>query len=112
MTQPVTVVDSCIAQRYRLISRIAAGGMGEVWRARDERLKRDVAVKLLRPEHADSAEFRTRLKIEAQAAASVNSERVVGVYDWGEDRDVAGRWMSFIVMELIDGEPVSALLAR
>jgi serine/threonine-protein kinase len=42
----------------------------------------------------------------------VNSERVVGVYDWGEERDVAGRWMSFIVMELIDGEPVSALLAR
>lgn len=112
MTQPVTVMDSCIVGRYRLTSRIASGGMGEVWRGRDERLKRDIAVKLLRPEHAESAEFRARLRIEAQSAASVSSDRVVSVYDWGEQRDEHGRWLSFIVMELIDGETVSALLAR
>jgi serine/threonine protein kinase len=112
MTNPVIVRDACIAGRYRLTARIAGGGMGEVWRGRDERLQRAIAVKLLRPEHADSAEFRARLRVEARAAASITSERVVAVYDWGEECDDDGRWMSFIVMELIDGETVSTLLAR
>jgi serine/threonine-protein kinase len=101
-----------IADRYALQSRIAAGGAGEVWRARDSRLERDVAVKLLRPEHADDEGFRTRLRHEAQSAGALQSDCVVNVYDWGEQADEAGRWSSYIVMELVEGDTVAGLLAR
>jgi eukaryotic-like serine/threonine-protein kinase len=105
-------VDQCVGERYRLMSRIASGGMGEVWRAHDDRLQRDVAVKLLRPEHADDEAFRARLKAEARSAGALNCNSVVDVYDWGEQVDDAGRWVSYIVMELVDGQTVASVIGR
>ncbi len=86
--------------------------MGEVWRALDERLDREVAIKVLRAEYADDEALRTRLRLEARSAAALSSECVVAVYDWGEQIDEAGRGSSYIVMELVDSDTVAALLAR
>ena len=70
--------------RYRLDSRIATGGMGEVWRATDTTLGRTVAVKLLKHEYADDATFRSRFATEAQHAAALHHPGVAAVYDFGE----------------------------
>ncbi len=85
-----------LAGRYRLIERIDAGGAGEVWRARDEVLDRDVAVKLLGAE-ADPA-FRERFTDEARRAAVVSHPNVVTVFDQGQDGPDA-----FMVMEHVRG---------
>jgi eukaryotic-like serine/threonine-protein kinase len=103
------------AERYALESRIATGGMGEVWRANDTVLGRRVAVKLLKAEYADDATFRSRFETEARHAASLHHPNVAAVYDFGEAQggdlpagsDVA---RPYLVMELVDGRPLSALL--
>jgi serine/threonine-protein kinase len=92
-------------QRYRLDARIATGGMGEVWRATDTALGREVAVKLLKHEYADDPTFRTRFATEARHAASLHHPNIAAVYDVGE---AGGR--PYLVMELVDGQPLSALL--
>ena len=94
------------AERYRLDSRIATGGMGEVWRASDTRLGRTVAVKLLKAEYADDATFRTRFNTEAQHAAALHHPGVAAVYDYGGSDATP-----YLVMELVDGQPLSALIA-
>lgn len=99
-----------LAERYHLEERIATGGMGVVWRARDHRLGRDVAIKLIRPEYADDPTFRQRLQSEARAIASINSPHVVRIHDVCEERDPAGGCRAFLVMELVDGQPLSAIL--
>jgi serine/threonine protein kinase len=100
------------ARRYRLESRIATGGMGEVWRATDTILGRSVAVKLLKSEYADNALFRARFETEARHAASLHHPGVAAVYDFGEASAVDGSGVHrpFLVMELVDGQPLSALL--
>src|SRR5579875_2430464 len=100
------------ADRYELTQRIAAGGMGEVWRGVDTRLGRAVAVKLMLPTIADDETFRERFRAEARAAAAVNHPSVVAVYDYGEQQDEAGRCRSFIVMELVDGHSLAEDLRR
>lgn len=103
------------AERYALESRIATGGMGEVWQANDTVLGRRVAVKLLKTEYADDATFRSRFETEARHAASLHHPNVAAVYDFGEAQpsdqpagsDVA---RPYLVMELVDGRPLSALL--
>ncbi|QBR92865.1 serine/threonine protein kinase [Nocardioides euryhalodurans] len=101
------------ARRYRLDSRIATGGMGEVWRASDTRLGRTVAVKLLKTEYADDATFRSRFSSEAQHAAALHHPGVAAVYDFGEasTADASdGTPRPYLVMELVDGQPLSALI--
>ncbi|WP_432477882.1 serine/threonine protein kinase [Nocardioides sp. GXQ0305] len=95
------------ARRYRLDDRIATGGMGEVWRATDTRLGRTVAVKLLKDEYADDATFRTRFTTEAQHAAALHHPGVASVYDYGG----GDATHPYLVMELVDGQPLSALIA-
>jgi eukaryotic-like serine/threonine-protein kinase len=104
--------DARIADRYRLIAVIGSGGMGSVWRAEDEILKRPVAVKLLRPEFASDQSSRSRLRVEAQAAASINQANVVAVYDYGEEVTADGQCLSFVVMELVDGRSLAEALAE
>jgi serine/threonine-protein kinase len=96
-----------LGDRYRLAERIATGGMGEVWRARDELLDRDVAVKLLKHEYADDEGFVQRFRAEAKHAAGLAHPGIAGVFDYGE-----GAGTSYLVMELVPGEPLSAMLAR
>ena len=93
------------AQRYRLDTRIATGGMGEVWRATDTNLGREVAVKLLKDEYADDPSFRARFEVEAQHAGALHHHNIATVYDYG-----AGGGRPYLVMELVDGQPLSALL--
>ncbi|GAA1873186.1 hypothetical protein GCM10009836_62690 [Pseudonocardia ailaonensis] len=102
-----------IAERYRLERRIAVGGMGEVWEALDERLGRNVALKVLRAELSDDDEFLHRFRIEARTVASLNHSGVASIHDYGED-DAAddGRRLAYLVMELVRGEPLSAVIAR
>jgi serine/threonine-protein kinase len=101
--------------RYRLESRIATGGMGEVWRATDTSLGRPVAVKVLKSEYADDPLFRSRFETEARHAASLHHPGVASVYDVGESAllgaaDGSGLPRPFLVMELVDGQPLSSLL--
>ncbi len=100
------------AHRYRLESRIATGGMGEVWRATDTTLDREVAVKLLKNEYADDATFRSRFATEARHAAALHHPHIASVYDFGEATSTDGSSVPrpYLVMELVDGRPLSDLL--
>lgn len=106
----MTTTDLALVGRYRLIDRIATGGMGEVWRARDEVLQREVALKLLKVEYADSADFRERFLTEARNAGGLHHPHVVQVHDYGETDEDPPR--PFIAMELVEGQPLSALLRQ
>jgi serine/threonine protein kinase len=101
--------------RYRLDSRIATGGMGEVWRATDTVLEREVAVKVLKNEYADDPTFRSRFQTEARNAAALHHPNVASVFDFGElppgSGDAGtGTPRPYLVMELVRGQPLSALL--
>lgn len=100
------------ARRYRLDSRIATGGMGEVWRATDTSLDREVAIKLLKHEYAGDPLFRQRFEAEARHAAVLHHPGVAAVYDVGESLTGDGLPRPYLVMELVDGQPLSALLRR
>ncbi|MGI8333549.1 serine/threonine-protein kinase [Actinomadura scrupuli] len=99
--------DLVLNHRYRLIERLATGGMGEVWQATDEVLERPVAVKLLRPEFVSDEMARTRFRAEARFAAGLQHSGIAQVYDYGEHDDQA-----YLVMELVPGEPLSKILRR
>ncbi len=98
--------------RYRLDSRIATGGMGEVWRATDSVLEREVAVKVLKSEYADDPTFRSRFETEARNAAALHHPNVASVFDFGElpSSGDGAPPQPYLVMELVRGEPLSALL--
>jgi serine/threonine-protein kinase len=100
-----------IAERYRLTTRIAVGGMGEVWESRDLRLNRTVAIKVLKPEIGSDPDFLDRFRTEAQIAASLNHRGIAGVHDYGEGITPDGTPTAYLVMELVHGEPLSARLA-
>ncbi|MFC4014392.1 serine/threonine-protein kinase [Nonomuraea purpurea] len=96
-----------LRNRYLLVSRIAAGGMGEVWRARDELLGREVAVKVLRSHISADPTFVERFRNEARITAALADPGVAQIFDYGEEGELA-----YLVMELVHGEPLSAILAR
>lgn len=93
------LVGETLSDRYRIVSRIAGGGMGEVYRGHDLLLDRKVAVKVLMPSLASDPELVERFKAEARAAARLNHPNVVSVYDWGSDDDRT----YFMVMEYVAG---------
>ena len=90
---------------YEIRSFLGAGGMGEVYRARDPRLNRDLAIKVLRQEGAANVDWRSRFEREARAVAALNHPNIVAIYDVGEE---AGQ--QYIVSELIEGESLRSLL--
>jgi eukaryotic-like serine/threonine-protein kinase len=98
-------IGRLLADRYRLTERIDRGGTAEVWRARDERLDRDVAVKVLGAE-AEPA-FRERFTMEARRAAAVSHPHIVTVFDEGQDGSDA-----FIVMEEVRGRSLRDIVAE
>lgn len=93
--------------RYRLIKRIATGGMGEVWQAQDEVILRQVAIKILKQQYMGDPDFVERFRTEAKHAAMINHDGIANVYDYGEDGGNA-----YLVMELVPGESLSSILER
>lgn len=91
---------------YGIIAPIGAGGMGEVYRARDPRLRRAVAVKVLRADGPTDEEARARFEREARSVAALNHPHICAVYDVGADNGT-----DYIVMELVEGETLAARLA-
>src|SRR5215469_14135109 len=104
MTQP-----RLLGGRYELDGIVGRGGMAEVYRARDIRLDRIVAIKTLRADLARDQIFQARFRREAQSAASLNHPSIVAVYDTGEDM-ATGVPVPYIVMEFVDGRTVRDLL--
>ncbi len=92
---------------YELVERVGAGGMGEVWRARDTRLRRDVAVKVLPAEFASSPDRLRRFQREAQATAALSHPNILSVHDVGMFDT-----LPFLVEELLEGEALSERLTR
>ncbi|TMR99403.1 Stk1 family PASTA domain-containing Ser/Thr kinase [Nonomuraea basaltis] len=106
MTQP-----RLLGGRYELDGVVGRGGMAEVYRARDIRLDRIVAIKTLRADLARDHTFQARFRREAQSAASLNHPAVVAVYDTGEDVS-EGAPVPYIVMEYVDGRTLRDLLRQ
>ena len=96
-----------LGSRYTLTEVLGTGGMATVWRARDEVLGREVAVKVLSPQYAADPGFLTRFEREARHAASVSSPRLVTVFDSGIDEGTP-----FLVMELVTGRTLRQVLAE
>src|SRR5262245_52805782 len=92
---------------YEILAPLGAGGMGEVYRARDARLDRDVAVKVLPERLADSVEALARFEREARALAALSHANLVAIFDVGTDQGIA-----FAVMELLTGETLRECLDR
>lgn len=105
-------IGESLGQRYRLDARVDGGAMGEVWRGLDTRLNRTVAVKVLHAALSQSPEFKQRFHAEARAAAALRAPGVVDLYDYGEDHLDDGNTVSYLVMEYVDGRPLSAVLAE
>jgi serine/threonine-protein kinase len=101
-SEPVRIQD-----RYLLLERLATGGSADVWRARDEQLDREVAVKLLHPHLLSDETSRRRLAAEGRVAASLTHPGIVEVYAVEPDGEAPA-----LVMELVDGESLNAKLAR
>ncbi len=90
---------------YEVLAPLGAGGMGEVYRARDPRLDRELAIKILPASVGKDAEFLARFQSEARAASALNHPNIVTIHDLGEAGGV-----SYILMELVDGKTVRELL--
>jgi serine/threonine-protein kinase len=103
-------VGSVLAGRYEIVAPIATGGMGEVWRARDQVLDRIVAAKVLRSEYTGDPNFLARFRNEARHTAALTHPNIASVYDYGETTDATGQNLAFLVMEFVDGQPLVTIL--
>ena len=103
MLTPGTV----LAGRYEIVGRIGAGGMSNVYKARDLKLNRYVAIKVLKPEFSVDESFIQKFRVEAQSAAGLSHPNIVNVYDVGEENGV-----HYIVMELVQGITLKHYIER
>src|SRR5438128_6324362 len=92
---------------YEVIAPVGAGGMGEVYRARDTRLGRDVAVKVLPARLSESAEARARFEREARVVSGLNHPHICVLHDLGREGEI-----DYLVMELVEGEALADRIAR
>lgn len=97
--------ETILGNRYQIIRKIGDGGMAFVYQAKDKLLNRIVAVKVLRPEFADDAEFLAKFKREAEAVANITHPNIVNVYDVGQEDKV-----HYIVMEYVDGQNLKEII--
>src|SRR5438552_10064286 len=93
--------------RYELLSPLGTGGMGEVYRARDSRLERDVAIKVLPERFAQDPQALSRFQREAKAVASLSHANILAIYDIGSDLG-----MTYAVMELLEGQTLGTRIRR
>lgn len=93
-------IGMCISGRYEIIEKVGAGGMADVYKARDNRLNRYVAIKVLKQEYSADTKFVTKFRAEAQSVAGLAHPNIVAVYDVGEENG-----LHYIVMELVEGTP-------
>lgn len=100
-------VGVIIGERYEVVSRIGSGGMADVYKAKDHKLNRFVAVKVLKPEFSADTNFIRKFQREAQAAAGLAHPNVVNVFDVGEDQGV-----NYIVMELVEGITLKEYISK
>ncbi|GAB4056541.1 serine/threonine-protein kinase [Catellatospora paridis] len=103
MVSPGTVLNG----RYRIDSRIASGGMGDVWKGTDDVLDRTVAIKIMLSALLEEPGFVKRFHAEAKTMAGINHPGVVRIYDFGNDQHQA-----YLIMELIEGDPLSRTLNK
>ncbi|WP_437983301.1 protein kinase domain-containing protein [Sorangium sp. So ce117] len=101
------MLNRTIARKYSLRREIGRGGMGVIWEAFDQVLRRPVALKVMTPEHVSSDSARRRFEREATAIARLQNEHIVQIHDYGIDEDCP-----YIVMELLEGEDLEARLTR
>jgi serine/threonine protein kinase len=90
---------------YEIISQLGAGGMGEVYRARDTRLAREVAIKILPPEFSKKKDRLQRFEQEARSSSALNHPNIITVFDIGSENGI-----SYIAMEFVDGKTLRELL--
>jgi len=109
----MTVQTGTRLGHFEIVEAIGAGGMGEVWRAKDTRLDREVAIKVLPPGFADDDQLRQRFEREAMAISQLNHPHVCTLYDVGnEESDEAAEPVHYLVMELLEGESLADRLQR
>ena len=104
---PTTLSPRTRLAHYDIVSRLGAGGMGEVYRAYDSTLARDVAIKVLPPHLSDDPEMRERFEREAQALAALSHPNILAIHELGCTEGV-----SFVVTELLEGESLRQRLAH
>mgnify|MGYP003342276010 CR=1 FL=1 len=104
-------MNRVLGQRYKLGALIGTGGMADVYIAEDQRLHREVAVKVLRSDLARDPAFVTRFKKEALSVAALNHPGIVAVYDSGEEETTHGS-MPYIVMEYVEGKTLREIIAE
>ncbi|MEU9396903.1 serine/threonine-protein kinase [Streptomyces sp. NPDC048324] len=105
------MLNKVVAGRFRITGLLGSGGMGQVWAAEDERMRRDVAVKVVHPQHGmGEAETQARFRREVQLAGRLAHQNIVTVHDWGEVEVDGGRETLYLVMELVRGVPLGKRL--
>lgn len=101
----MNLVGKLLSNKYEILEKIGVGGMATVYRAKDTKLNREVAVKVLKDEYTTDSEFIKRFNQEAQSAASLTHPNIVSVYDVGNDEETY-----YIVMELIKGKTLKEII--
>ncbi|MEO7094780.1 MAG: serine/threonine-protein kinase [Polyangiales bacterium] len=101
-----------IGGRFTVIARLGAGSMGAVYRARQEGMHREVALKVLKPERAFDASSKARFEREARATSALTSPHTVTVYDFGEDETTPQGPILYLAMERLEGEPLGQRIKR
>lgn len=96
-----------ISDRYEIVDKVGSGGMADVYKAKDQRLNRFVAIKVLKPEYSSDKSFVNKFRGEAQSAAGLSHPNIVNVYDVGDDGS-----LHFIVMELVEGITLKRFIER
>ncbi|MGO1312100.1 MAG: protein kinase domain-containing protein, partial [Brevibacterium aurantiacum] len=101
------VEGTLLGNRYKLTSRIAVGGMGEVWKGVDSVLGREIAAKILKDEYLSDSTFLARFRAEAQNMGRASDPGIAGVFDYGDEQG-----SPYLVMEYVPGEALSAIIER